>query len=164
MVKLPPGSEGAEALTVLEIRPLKFEVIYERPVAGGHFFTIVKETLPRRASRRVSKFFNTEQRSGDIVLLEVKSSPGGPEEFVFQIPETKEIFSVTKDKPFSRTEGYEADLRYDLESKSFPGMRNGADLFFDGGPHKIVVITSSQVRIQTTATQKQTTLSLPGSR
>ena len=164
LVKLPPGSEGAEALTIQEIRPLKFELIYERTVGGGHFFTVVKEISPRKSTRRTSKFFTTDQRSGDIHLIEVKSSSGSGDVFVFEIPETKEIITVTKDKPFSRIEGYEADLRYELESRPFPGVRNGSELIFDGGVHKIVVITSTQVRIQTTATQKQTTLSLQGSR
>jgi hypothetical protein len=164
LVKLPPGTEGAEAISILGIRPLKFEVIYEKsPAGGGHFFTVVQEISARKSARRVSRYFTPGQKSGELQLSAVKNLPGGVDEFLFEIPETKETFRVTKDKLFSRIEGYEADLRYDLENKTFSGVRNGSDLFFDGGWHKIVVITSTQVRIQATATQKQTTLSLQGS-
>jgi hypothetical protein len=164
LIKLPPGSEGAEALSVLEIRPLKFEVIFERSSeVGGHTFTVVQETEARKASRRLQRYYTLGQKSGGLQLVEIKVTPGAEDRFVFEITDTKEVFQVTRSKPFSRIEGYEADLRYELENKTFSDVRSGSPLFFDGAWHKIVVITSTQVRIQTTTTQKQTTLSLQGS-
>lgn len=167
LAKLPPGTEGAGALKVLATRPLRFEIAYSRSTdASSHFFMVTREAHPNRAARRpTSRFARVGEKFGDmpVVLKEVRAGAGGSQQYVLELSDTKETVIVTADKPYSRIEAYAADLRYEIENRSFNDQRVGDIVSFDGDHHKIVVITATQVRIQTTSTQKQTTLFLQGS-
>lgn len=164
LVKLPPGSEGPEALKILAIRPLNYEISYDKsPAGGGHYFVFVNEAEPRKSQRRIPRFVLPGQKAGDLVLAEVKGAGSESAEFVFEDPETKERIVVTTAKSYSKVVGYACDLRYDLENKTFDDIRQGEEIGFAGGRYKIVVIDPGQVKLVSTSTQKQTTLYHKGS-
>jgi hypothetical protein len=75
-----------------------------------------------------------------------------------RLADTGEIVSVSKDKPFSRVDGYVADLKYDPEGKKWQGERVGAELKFAGGGYIIIAIEPNEVIISAESNQKKTTL------
>jgi hypothetical protein len=164
LVKLPPGSEGAEALKVTAINPLMLEIRFNRATGSGYFFTILREVNnPKGSKQTVERFVNVGVKSeAPFILKELKAAQDGSQSFVIELADTKEIVTITKEKPYSRIDGYSANLRYELENKNWLNSRAGEEMVFDGARHKIIEITSSQVRIQSISTQKQTTLLLPG--
>jgi hypothetical protein len=77
---------------------------------------------------------------------------------VFEITDTKEKVTVSKDKAFVRADAYVADLSYPPENRQFKGLRRDAVISFGGEEYKIVEITESEVVISNRLNEKKTRL------
>jgi hypothetical protein len=91
---------------------------------------------------------------------DVNGSPGNPAQLklILQLTDTGERATLSKDKPFRRTDGYSADLKYDPEGKKWQGQRIGAILRFGGDDNIIVAINQDTVILLARSNQKKTTL------
>jgi hypothetical protein len=94
-------------------------------------------------------------------LFSIKSVTGPPEdptEIIIELADTKEVASITKEKPYMRAEGYSADLQYELGGKKFSDTRKGASLAFEGDTYNVIAILKNEVRVQAFSNLKITTV------
>jgi hypothetical protein len=100
------------------------------------------------------------EKNDGFTIKEVNGSPADPGtlKLILQLTDTGERATLSKDKPFRRTDGYSADLKYDPEKKKWQGQRIGADLKFAGDDYIIVAISQDAVILLARSNQKKTTL------
>lgn len=91
---------------------------------------------------------------------DVNGSPDNPAQLklILLLTDTGERATLSKDKPFRRTDGYAADLKYDPEGKKWQGQRSGAILKFAGDDNIVVAINQDTVILLARSNQKKTTL------
>ena len=76
-----------------------------------------------------------------------------------ELNDTGEQAKVSKEKPFTRIDGYMVDLKYPPENKVFPpGRRVGTTLNFNGEDYNIVAITEKEVVLSAKSNQKKWTV------
>jgi hypothetical protein len=100
------------------------------------------KTLAKKITFYVSP---SSKKSRFFSLVEVKGDISNPDELILELDDTKETASVSKDKPFKRVETYVADMKYDIESLTFTGVRKGETISFGGIDYIVVDIDAGQV-------------------
>jgi hypothetical protein len=100
------------------------------------------------------------EKNDAFTIRDVSGSPADPGtlKLMVQLADTSETVTVSKDKPFRRVEAYSADLKYDLEKKTWQAQRVGANLRFAGDDYIIVAIDSGAVILKARSNDKKTTL------
>ena len=96
-----------------------------------------------------------------FVLREVKGPPEEPTELVVELDNGEKV-SVSKDKPYARVEGYEADLKYTVDNKAYNNLRLNATVHFAGEDYNIVAINQSEVVLSAKLNDKKYTIRLVG--
>jgi hypothetical protein len=165
LIKVQTGKEvGPEAVTITRVGELFFIVSLDRmATTGGYTLGIVHEGAPTPMERRKIPKFCTVNNKPEIpkkemlALREVKGAAEDPE-LVVELAETAERISLTKDKPFKRVEGYEVDLSYPPEGKTFTKLREGSKLQLGGEEYKIVAITTNEVVLSASLNDKKYTV------
>jgi len=167
LLKVQTGSEvGWPQMEIARVTPLNFTVAFEKAVgANGYFVALTRDVAPSnapikqvRVKRRLYIAMNvTNTFSLDLhfVLRDIKGAPENPEELVLELVESNERISVTKDKPFVKTEGYEADLKYKVDGQTFPNLRQGSKLHFLSDDYIIVAISPTEVVASATLNEKK---------
>ena len=91
-----------------------------------------------------------------LTLREFKGPVEDPTEIALDwtVGDATERITIGKDKPFSRTEAYTADLRYDREKLVFAGKRVGERITFDGDAYIIVAINSNNIVLSSSLNEK----------
>jgi cell division protein FtsL len=151
-IKVKTGKEvGPDALVVTAIRPLCTVVSLERVSGQGSSYSYLigytreaetNKTLAQKITFYVSP---SSKKSRFFSLVEVKGDISNPDELILELDDTKETASVSKDKPFKRVETYVADMKYDIESLTFTGVRKGETISFGGMDYIVVDIDAGQV-------------------
>jgi hypothetical protein len=100
------------------------------------------------------------EKNEAFTITDVSGSPGNPAQLklILQLTDTGEKVTLSKDKPFRRTDGYSVDLKYDPEGKKWQGQRKDADLRFAGDDNIIVAINQDSVILRARSNDKKTTL------
>ena len=76
--------------------------------------------------RKQQRYVSMDDSKKDVfTLVQVKGPPENPDNLVLKLADTGQTNNVSKDKPFRRVDGYTADLKYDLENRSWSGQRIG---------------------------------------
>lgn len=177
LIKVQKGTEaGVGNLQITRIRPLHYSVAYARVATAGsgdqtsvvgYQFYVTNELVLRRYGRPEirSLFMNVnETNKPALVLLEVKGDPLAPTELVATLKDFEdERISFAPDKPYLRPVGFEADLRYPVGNKDFPGLRTGSSIDVDDEPYKIVDITQNKVVVFDDSNGKRYTIEQPAS-
>jgi hypothetical protein len=163
IIKSPKGSEP-EHIFVAAIRPLNFTIAFDRVAGPGYWITITNEVASTVQQRRISQYFTSGSTNTKVVILrEVKGSPEDPSEWVLEFKETGERVSIAKDKPFTRPEAYEADLRSKVEgNKVYNKQRAGMTVRFQGEDYKIFDIKANEVILLAPNDKKYTIRYKPG--
>ena len=104
------------------------------------------------------EFGGTARNPNQLWLREVKGPAENPDSLSFEITETKDRFTVTKDKAFIRAEAYVADMSYPPENRQFKALRRDASLTFGGEEYKIVEISENEVVVSNRLNDKKTRL------
>jgi hypothetical protein len=112
-------------------------------------------TMRRKQQRYVSM---DDSKKDVFTLVQVKGPPENPDNLVLKLADTGQTNNVSKDKPFRRVDGYTADLKYDLENRSWSGQRIGNHLRFAGDDYTVVDINSNEVVLSAQSNQKKWTL------
>ena len=159
------SSNPADALTITKINPLNLIIAFDRVAGTGFYFGVTREAATREPDRKkVARYLNEGGKSdlpGGGVSFALKKVEGGaenPQSFAIELNDTKQQAVLTPAQPFMRLEGYSADLRYDLENKTFKDQRIGSTINFAGESYKIIAISENEVRVQAISNQKQTTV------
>ena len=168
-----PTSNPAELLKIDKIIPLQLVIAFDRATTTGYYFSIVREAMVSRVNARKQSryaklgekvtFPGVDGKPVDLFTFrELKGPPEDPTGFVLELMDTKEIVSIGKEKPFTRVEGYSADLQYELGNKKFGDTRKGASLAFEGDTYNVIAILKNEVRVQAFSNLKITTVTWKG--
>jgi len=163
LIKIETGDEvGPGAMTITNITPLNLVISYDKPSPnpGAYVVSVTREGAENRNARRkkITTARMNEKTDNLFSLVEVKGPADDPAELVLEMLDTKERVSVFKDKPFMRLEGYEADLKYTVDGKTFPNQRVGSRLSFGGEDYNVVAISSNEVVVSAVSNEKKYTI------
>ena len=160
------GSQaGPTAAVVTKITPLclilTLDSIETNEFGARYVISMERQAavLPAQRGKR-QHYASVGEKNETFTIADVNGSPGNPAQLklILQLTDTGERATLSKDKPFRRTDGYSADLKYDLEGKKWQGQRIGADLKFAGDDNIIVAINQDTVILLARSNQKKTTL------
>ena len=160
------GSQaGPTAAVVTKITPLclilTLDSIETNEFGARYVISMERQAavLPAQRGKR-QHYASVGEKNETFTIADVNGSPGNPAQLklILQLTDTGERATLSKDKPFRRTDGYSADLKYDPEGKKWQGQRIGADLKFAGDDNIIVAINQDTVILLARSNQKKTTL------
>jgi len=161
LLKIETGKEvGPDAMTITKITPLHFIISLDRAVPGGYFIGITREGADKPLLRRKQARFVTAPHGTNefFTLVEIQGSPEDPTELVLQLADTKELVSIAKTKEYKKVAGYEADLKYPIENKSYPNQRVGATTTVAGDQYNIIAISENEVVLSARLNDKKYTV------
>lgn len=149
---LPSQKVGPTAVAVTNISPLFLRLTLDSVAtsdSGPKYVIGIEKQAAASAAQRTKKqaycSLNPPTKNETFTMVEVKGTPEDPSQIIVQLNDTTERAVITKEKPFTRVDGYMADLRYDPEKKSWSDKRVGAVLPFNGEDYKIVAINANEV-------------------
>jgi hypothetical protein len=167
LIKIATGREvGIDAAVVTKITPLylvvTLDAVQTNELGVIYVIGMERQAAPYLQMRHKQQHYATagEKISNAFTLPKdgVKGDPANPDELILKLADTGETAVVSKDKPFQRVDGYEADLKYDPENKNFPGRRVGSTVSFGGENYLIVAIGQNEVIFSAQSNQKKTAL------
>ena len=169
LVPVKIGLIGQEAVVVTKITPLSLiltlDAIETNEFGARYVISMEREAavLPAQRGKR-QLYASVGEKVGEkneaFTITDVSGSPGNPAQLklILQLTDTGEKVTLSKDKPFRRTDGYSVDLKYDPEGKKWQGQRKDADLRFAGDDNIIVAINQDSVILRARSNDKKTTL------
>ena len=161
LIKLVTGEEvGWAKMTVTKITPLNFIINLEKVVSPGQYYLgITREAAERPVDRKKKQRFATLNAKNEFFTLkEIVGPTEDPTELVLELPDDATKVSVSKDKPYTRVEGYEADLKYTIDGKTFNNLRVKSTLRFQGEDYIVVAITPTEVVVSARSNDKKYTV------
>jgi|YelNatPaOPRAMG01_1025707.scaffolds.fasta_scaffold01283_9 hypothetical protein len=158
---------GPEALRIEAIRPLYFTISVDRLAGWGScYMAVSNETLVPARQASVYIYPGVTNRTNVcrfFVLRDVRNPTNDPE-WVLELTDapsgTERTVVVTRDKPYRRVEGWEADLRYPPGNKRFTKLRPGTNwvLRLEGEDYKVVAVTEQAVVLSGRLNDQQYTI------
>jgi hypothetical protein len=164
LLKVETGKEvGSEALQIVKISPLNLIVSLDTQSGSGVNMSVTQEAHTNRNWRiKMQSFLTTNSasermhRSRVFVLKDLKVTPEGPQADIELADGTKT--TVTVGKPFTRVDGYKADLSYPPEKKTFNDQRVGDRLILGNEEYNIVAINQNEVVVSARSNDRRTTI------
>lgn len=168
-VKIATGDEvGPRALTVTKHSPLYLNITLDSINAGDattptrYIIGVEREAAAEVSKRRKKQYYATVGNKNDAFLIKsVNGPPDNPTGLVLELADDGTEVIISKDKPFSRVEGYLVDLKYDVEKKTWNSQRVGSELRFGNEVYNIVAITKSEIVVLAKSNQKKTPIPVP---
>jgi len=160
LIKLVTGDEvGWAKMAVSRILPLNFIINLERvPTPGSFYIGVTHEGAERAVDRKKKQRFATQNTKNEFFTLkEVQGPPEDPTELVLELADGKKV-SISKDKPYTQVEGYEADLKYTIDSKAYNNLRVNSPIRFLGEDYIVVAITQNEVVVSARSNDKKYTV------
>jgi hypothetical protein len=166
LIKIKTGNEiGPKAVVITKITPLclilTLDSIETNEFGARYVISMERQAavLPAQRGKR-QHYASVGEKNETFSIADVNGSPDDPAQLklILQLTDTGERATLSKDKPFRRTDGYSADLKYDPEGKKWQGQRSGADLKFAGDDNIVVAINQDTVILLARSNQKKTTL------
>ncbi|MDB6029674.1 MAG: hypothetical protein JWM16_12 [Verrucomicrobiales bacterium] len=163
LLKIQTGKEvGPDRMSATKITPLKLVIALDRVASpGSYYFGVTREAAEKPVERRKRQYFaKLDEKTPAFILKEIKGDLENPTELVLELVENGEKVVVTKDKPYERVDGYEADLLYTIENKPFNNVRVGSKITFAGETYNIVAINPNEVVMSAQINDKKHTVRL----
>ena len=161
LIKIQTGKEvGPDAMIITRITPLYYIIALDRiGNAGGYYMGVTREAAERPVDRfKKQKYVTPNVTNEFFTLREIKGTPEDPTELILELADTKERVSVAKSKDFKRAVGYEVDLKYPVENKSYPKLRLGSTVTVAGDQYIIVAISENEVVLSARLNDKKYTV------
>ena len=165
LVPVKPGLIGQDAAVVTKITPLSLiltlDSIETNEFGARYVISMERQAAVWPAQRgKRQHYASVGEKNETFTIVDVNGSPDNPAQLklILQLTDVGERATLSKDKPFSRIDGYSADLKYDPEGKKWQGQRVGADLKFAGDDNIIVAINQDTVILLARSNQKKTAL------
>jgi len=143
-----PGKAGLGGLSIVRVIPLNLVLTF-KGVAGvaenPRYQISVAREFERIPSKRQPVVTSLTAGSKDalVQLIEVKGPKDEPTELICELVETRERFTLGREKDFRKPIGYAADLR--SEGKEFLAKRVDDPLMLSGVTYKIVAIGKDEL-------------------
>lgn len=155
---------GPTSLLVTNITPLYLKLTLDSVTvsdSGVRYSIGIQREAAARPSDRTKKqsYASLNEQKEYFKIVEVKGKPEDPAALVLQLRDTGENVTITKEKPWTRVDGYMADMEYTPEKRKWAGQRVGASIQFNGEEYKIVAITQNEV-VLSASNQKKWTIKL----
>ena len=152
------GSEiGPEALVILNFKPLQYLIAFDKVAGSGYYINITNEYATAARDRRIPQFVSLNNTNSKVFILRaVKGAAENPEELTIELKESGERVPLTREKPYSRVEGYEVDMKYPPDGKPFNSLRVGSSVRLSGADYNIVAITQNEVVLSARNDKKYT--------
>jgi hypothetical protein len=173
LIKLASGNEIGLAVvtkitplyTILTLDSIETNSLATNEYVARYVISMEREAavLPAQRGKR-QHYASVGEKVGEkndaFIIREVSGSLANPGtlKLILQLTDTGEKATLSKDKPFRRTDGYSADLKYDPEGKKWQGQRVNADLRFAGDDNIIVYINQDSVILRARSNDKKTAL------
>jgi hypothetical protein len=146
--KPDPRRDLANSLKLVATSPLNLTVVYLGPTGTGdpyrYQFSVSRDYEKKVSSRRPVTVSLTEGTKNEwFYLREIRGPKESSSEVVIELIEGNERATLSKDKPFARGRGFQADLRF--EAKDFPARRVDDSLNLGGSLYKIVAIGKEEL-------------------
>ncbi len=145
------GQKGVRGLVLAATKPLSLTITFTA-VSGTedpfHYqFVVVRDYERQAAKRRPMTVSLDVGGKGDLFALrEVHGPKDNPTDVVIELLQGSERVTLVKDKPYSKDGlAYAADLRYEVDNKTFSGKRQDENLSLAGVSYKIVAIAKDEV-------------------
>ncbi|HWI59133.1 MAG TPA: hypothetical protein VNZ22_18040 [Bacillota bacterium] len=156
---------GLSAITVTNVNPLYLKLTLDSVTvsdSGAKYVIGVEKQAAAQATQRAKKqtYCKLNDKNDTFQLVEVKGKPEEPSQLIVLLNDTGERGVITKEQPFKRVDGYMADLRYDLEKKTWTNRRANSQppLIFNGEEYNIVAISQTEVVLSAKSNQKKWTI------
>ena len=165
LVKLETGNEvGWPKMIVTRITNLNFIINLDRVVNPGQFwFGITHEGADKVYARKKQLKFATLHAkitlstNEFVILQDIVGPTEDPTELVLELADGTKV-SISKDKPYTQVEGYEADLKYTIDGKTFTNLRVNSPLRFQNEDYIVVAITPNEVVVSARSNDKKFTV------
>lgn len=153
VIKITTGTEaGPSAVRIASISPLQLTVAFGRAALSGaevtgYHIVVTNEMAVVARMRQLSQFVGTGTTNSQVFILsEVKGPPEAPTELIALLKDfNNERISFAPQKPYVRTVGYEAELKYPVSGKVYSRLRKDSSLDIEGETYKVVDISASKV-------------------
>jgi hypothetical protein len=153
-----PSDTGAQALQIVRLTPLYFEVSLAGGDDSGRFQVASVRQTERNASPR-SRLLRVGERSEQFFLKEVGGEPGDPE-LVIELLDVKKTITISKGKPYQQIIGYSADLVYPPDkNRAYLKQRKDDKLTLSRTVYKIIEINENEVVLSEEPSGKRTIIS-----
>ena len=128
--------------------------------SGARYVITVEQQAAAKPNQRGRKpyYVSSGDKKDVFNFVSVKGPPENPTDVILELNDSGERIDITRDKPFRRTDGYAADLRYAPENKNFPQRRVGGKLTVAGEEYNIVAITENEVVLSARSNGKKYTI------
>jgi hypothetical protein len=157
--KIDAGGE-INRLEVTNRRPLKFTVTLDgvsMTESGARYAIGIEQQAGAKPKGKTQEFTSINDRKKKaFTLLDVKGPPDNPTSLDLELAETGEQISISKDKPYSRVDGYMVDIR-SPEGRTFANCRVDSRLTLGGNSYKVVAVTQDEVVLLADSNQKKWT-------
>ena len=157
---------GLQVAVVTNITPLYLVVsldsVITNELGARYVVQVERQSAPTLAKRRPTRHYLAKDEkpssSDPVTLLSVKGPVDNPESLDLKLNDSGELITISKDKPYRRTDAYAADFRYDPEKKVFRGERVGDKVSFGGVDYNVVDVNSNELILSDQSNQKKTSL------
>jgi|SRR6267378_816504 len=148
---IPAETAGPMRAVVTNITPLYLRLTLDQvnvtPDGAARYGVGVEKQASSKPAERTKKqtFVKLKEGNETFALESVQGKADEPVSITLILKDTGETAVMTKEKPFTRVDGYTADLKYSPENKNFKDKRVGSSLNLNGEEYKIVAITQREV-------------------
>jgi hypothetical protein len=158
-----PAGHEIDILDITKISPLyevySLESASVTPGLATHYGIGIKHEAAAAVSQRSPKitYVPLNVTTNNFTVLSAQGPEEDPTGVTLEMADTHEKVTLSKDVPYKRVEGYQADLRYPPENKDFKNRRktDPYPICFAGECYKIVDIEESEVVLLQLSNQKQ---------
>lgn len=161
-LKVESGNEiGPAAVAVTRTVPLylilSFDNVSTNESGARYVIGLTREAADKLTDRRKRQTYaSVGDKTEHFTLKEIKGPPENPSELILEIADSGDQVSVDRVKPYKRIDGYQADLKYQPETRSWLNRRVGDKLLFGGDEYNIVAINKTEVVMSARSGKKTT--------
>ena len=166
VIKVTSGSEvGPSAMRIVSTSPLQLTVAFGRAAlsgaeVSGYHILVTNELAVAARQRFITQFVGTGATNSQVFILsEVKGPPEAPTEMIAQLKDyNNEKISFAPQKHYTRTVGFEAELKYPVSGKVYSRLRKDSSLDIEGETYKVVDIAANKVVLSDDSNGKRYTI------
>ena len=162
LVKYDDSRIGPKAVTITKVTPLHLIISLDSVSVSAesqarYVIGVQKEAAATPAQRIKKGFYCKLNEKNDLFTLRKVDGPAdNPAKLTLEFNDTGEMIVVTKEQPYTRVDGYMADLKYVPENKTWTSRRVGSPpLAFNGEEYNIVAISQNEVVLSAKSNQKK---------
>ncbi len=169
---IPPAPSGVEGLKVTSISPLELKVEFQGVSQGSsaafgyrYRFYMQNEASTNSALARgrilILAAKGKPSPTDPLFIKDIIGPPDDPDSIQLQLTDSRQVITVTKDKPHVEVAGFSADLRHERENRNYPRQRPGSKLTIGGTVYNVVAINERDVTIEDDKTKRRTVIPFP---